>query len=103
MPSSSIRNLGIGFPGTDEADCAAAQAGLDCEPGAVPGPVGENRCGLSASARMSAALQPRAMNASSGARAGQLLSKANGTNTVSSRMQRCHDSVASLQAGLRQI
>jgi len=45
MPPSSMRNLGIEFPGRDETDDAAREVSLAFEPDEILDPVGEIECG----------------------------------------------------------
>jgi len=45
MPPSSMRNLGIEFPGRDETDDAARELSLAFEPDEILDPVGEIDCG----------------------------------------------------------
>ena len=63
MPLSSMRNLGIEFPGRDETDYAAGDVSLALEPGEILDLGGKIDCGKSASASMAAGLQSCATNA----------------------------------------
>jgi ABC-type glutathione transport system ATPase component len=86
MPLLNIKNLGVEFPDRYETDYAVEDVCFDLEPGEILGPAGENYCGKSANARMTAGLQSCAMDASLSAWAGQLFSIVHRTNTESSRI-----------------